>query len=325
MRAAVIREGSLVLEERPEPTPGTGEVRVRVHATAVNRADLLQIRGLYPAPKDAVQDVPGLEYAGVVDAVGEKVHGLAEGDRVFGLVGGGAYAEALVVHAETCAKAPEGLSLHEAAALPEAYLTAYDAMVSQAGLAAGETVLVHAVGSGVGTAALQIARAIGARAIGTARSRDKLDDAHALGLPAGILVQDARFSAEVLAATGGRGVDVVLDLVGGSYVNESLLCMAPKARLVLVGLLAGRTGELDLAAILQKRLTIRGTVLRSRPLEEKILAARVLERHLCPLFAEKRLTPVVHATFPLAEAEAAVALVARNEGFGKVVLACAPS
>ncbi len=323
MRAAVIREGSLVVEERPEPTPGTGEVRVRVHATAVNRADLLQIRGGYPAPKDAVQDVPGLEYAGVVDALGDKVLGLAIGDRVFGLVGGGAYAESLVVHAETVARLPTNLSFEEAAALPEAYLTAYDAMVSQMGLAAGETVLVHAVGSGVGTAALQIARAIGATAIGTARTEDKLDDARALGLGTGILVKDARFSAAVLEATGGRGVDVVLDLVGGAYVNESLACMAPKGRLVLVGLLAGASGEIDFGAVLRKRLTIKGTVLRSRPLEEKILAGRVLERHLAPLFAEKRLTPVIHASFPLAQVEAAIAIVAKNEGFGKVVITCA--
>lgn len=324
MRAAVIRENALILEDRPEPVPGTGEARVRVHATAVNRADLLQVMGMYPAPKDAVQDVPGLEYAGIVDAVGPKVSSLAVGDRVYGLVGGGAYAESLVVHAETACKVPEGLDLVSAAALPEAFLTAYDAMVSQARLAAGETVLIHAVGSGVGTAALQIVRAVGAFAIGTARTQEKLDDAHAMGLPRGIRVQDARFSDLVLEATGGRGVDVVLDLVGGPYVNESLRCMAPRGRLVLVGLLAGTHGEIDLAAILRKRLEIRGTVLRSRPLDEKIAAARVLDRHLSPLFAEKRLTPVVHATFPLEEAAHALALVGKNEGFGKVVLRCHP-
>lgn len=322
MRAAVIREGSLVVEDRPEPEPGVGEVRVRVHASAVNRADLIQIRGMYPAPNDAVQDVPGLEYAGVVDAVGPKVFGVAVGDRVYGLVGGGAYAESLVVHAETCAPLPEGVNLVEAAALPEAYLTAYDAMVSQAGLSAGETVLVHAVGSGVGTAALQIARAIGASVVGTARTETKLDDARAMGLEHGIAVSDARFAEAVLAATGGRGVDVVLDLVGGAYVNESLGCMAAKGRLVLVGLLAGAHGELDLGAILRKRLSIRGTVMRSRPLEEKLGAARVLARHLGPLFASRRLTPVIHREFSLAEANEAVALVARNEGFGKVVLRC---
>lgn len=324
MRAAVIREGSLVVEDRPEPEPGVGEVRVRVHASAVNRADLIQIRGMYPAPKDAVQDVPGLEYAGVVDAVGPKVFGVAVGDRVFGLVGGGAYAESLVVHAETCVPVPEGVELVEAAALPEAYLTAYDAMVSQAGLAAGETVLVHAVGSGVGTAALQIARAVGATAIGTARTQAKLDDARAMGLEHGIAVENARFAEAVLAATGGRGVDVVLDLVGGPYVNESLACMAPKGRLVLVGLLAGAHGELDLGAILRKRLSIRGTVMRSRPLEEKLGAARVLARHLTPLFASRRLTPVIHKEFSLDEANEALALVAQNEGFGKVVLRCHP-
>lgn len=323
MRAAVIQNGKLVLQERPTPTPGASEVRVRVHATAVNRADLLQIRGAYPAPKDAVQDVPGLEYAGVVDAIGDKVSGLAPGDRVYGLVGGGSYADYLTCHAETCVKVPDGLELAEAAALPEAYVTAYDAMVVQARLAAGETVLVHAVGSGVGTAALQIARAIGARAIGTARTQEKLDDAHALGLPHGILVQNARFSEAVLAATGGRGVDVVLDLVGGSYVAESIACAAPRARHVLVGLLAGATGELDLGAILRKRIELRGTVLRSRPLEEKIAAARVLDRNLSPLFAERRLTAVVHATYPLERVDDALASMAGNEGFGKIVLTCA--
>ena len=323
MRAAVIRENALVVEDRPNPEPGTGEVRVRVHATAVNRADLLQVRGAYPAPKDAVQDVPGLEYAGVIDAVGPNVYSRLIGEHVYGLVGGGAYAESIVVHAETACVVPVGLDFVSAAALPEAFLTAYDAMVTQAKLAAGETVLIHAVGSGVGTAALQIVRAVGAYSVGTARSQEKLANAQALGLGRGVLVQNARFSEGVLAATGGRGVDVVLDLVGGSYVNESLACMASKGRLVLVGLLAGAFGEVDLGAILRKRLEIRGTVMRSRPLEEKIAAARVLDRHLSPLFADKRLTPVVHATFPLADAGAALALVASNEGFGKVVLTCA--
>lgn len=322
MRVIAIRESQLVLEERPLPTPEKGEVRVRVHATAVNRADLLQVRGGYAAPPDAVQDVPGLEYAGVIDAVGPGVYRRRVGDRVFGLVGGGAYAEALLVHEEVTCALPEELDFTSAAALPEAYLTAYDAMVTQAGLAAGETVLIHAVGSGVGTAAVQIARAIGARSVGTARTQEKLDDARALGLDAGILVHNAQFSEAVLAETGGRGVDVVLDLVGGGYFGESVACAAPKGRLVLVGLLAGPRCDLDLVAVLRKRLTLRGTVLRSRPLEEKIAGARVLERHLMPLFASRRLTPVVHAVLPLERAAEAHALVAKNVGFGKIVLDC---
>ncbi len=323
MRVVAIREQKLVVEDRPELAPQQSEVRVRVHATAVNRADLLQVMGAYPAPPDAVQDVPGLEYAGVVDAVGPAVRARKVGDRVFGLVGGGAYAESLVVHEELTCLLPDELDFTDAAALPEAYLTAYDAMVTQAGLGAGETVLVHAVGSGVGTAAVQIARAIGARSIGTARSQEKLDDARALGLHVGVLVQDARFSGEVLRETAGRGVDVVLDLVGGGYFAESVACAAPKARLVLVGLLGGARCDLDLGAVLRKRLSLRGTVLRARPLEEKLAGARVLARHLVPLFAERRLTPVVHAVLPLAEAARAHAMVASNVGFGKVVLDCA--
>lgn len=325
MRAMVIRDKALVLEDRPEPVPGKGEVRVRVHASAVNRADLIQIMGGYPAPPDAVADVPGLEYAGVVDAVGPGVYARKEGDRVFGLVGGGAYSESIVVHAETTSILPEGIPFTEAAALPEAYLTAYDAMVVQMGLAAGETVLVHAVGSGVGTAAVQIARVLGARTIGTARSQDKLDDATALGLGTAILPEDGKFAEAVLATTNGRGVDVVLELVGGSYVPESIACLAPRGRLVLVGLLAGARADVDLGAVLRKRLTIRGTVMRSRPLDEKIAAARVLDRHLAPLFAEGRLSAVIHRVMPLAEANEALALVGKNEGFGKVVLDCSTS
>ncbi|MBK6462120.1 MAG: NAD(P)H-quinone oxidoreductase [Myxococcales bacterium] len=325
MRVIAIRENQLVLEERPAPTPEKGEVRVRVHATAVNRADLLQVRGGYAAPPDAVQDVPGLEYAGVIDAVGPGAHRRRVGDRVFGLVGGGSYAEALVVHEELTCALPEGLDFTAAAALPEAYLTAYDAMVTQAGLAAGETVLIHAVGSGVGTAAVQIARAVGARSIGTARTEEKLDDARALGLDVGLLVQNAQFSSAVLEHTGGRGVDVVLDLVGGDYFGESAAGAAPRGRLVLVGLLAGPRCDLDLVTVLRKRLTLRGTVLRSRPLEERIAGARVLERHLSPLFATSRLTPVVHAVLPLERAAEAHALVAKNVGFGKIVLDCGAS
>ena len=329
MRAIVIREpgGPEVLELRevPSPVPSRGEVRVRVRATAVNRADLLQRMGAYPAPQDSPRDIPGLELAGEVDSVGEGVVDLAVGDRVFGLGGGGAYAEQIVAHARTLARMPDGMSFTDAAAIPEAFITAYDAMVTQAGLASGEVVLVSAVGSGVGTAAVQIARAIGARSIGTARTQDKLERARALGMGDGVLVDRARkeapgFADDVRARAGGRGPDVILELVGGAYIGEDVACAAPKGRIMLVGLIAGMRVDLDLAMVLRKRLTICGTVLRARPLEEKIAATNAFARHLVPLFASGALEAVVDRVMPLADAPSAHAYVASNEGFGKVVL-----
>jgi putative PIG3 family NAD(P)H quinone oxidoreductase len=325
MRAIVIERpgGPEVLswQEVPAPDPARGEVRVRVRATAVNRADLLQRMGLYPAPPDAPQQIPGLEYAGEVDAIGPGVTGWKAGDRVFGLVGGGAYAEQLVTHADTLARMPDGLSFTDAAAIPEAFITAWDAMVTQAGLGAGETVLVHAVGSGVGTAAVQIARALSARALGTARTAAKLGRAGKLGMDRGFAVENGKFADDVLRATGGRGVDVVLELVGGSYVAEDLVCAAPRARIVVVGLMAGVRGDLDLSLILRKRLVVRGTQLRNRPLAEKIEAMQAFARHVVPLVASGALTSVVEQIFPLSKAAAAHTSMAANEGFGKLVLA----
>jgi len=324
MRAIVIAMpgGPEVLELRdvPAPEPSRGEVRVRVRATAVNRADLLQRMGVYPAPPGSPADIPGLEIAGEVDAVGDGATEFGIGDRVFGVVGGGGYAEYLTVHARTLAPMPPGMSFVDAAAVPEAFVTAWDAMVDQARLAAGETVLVHAVGSGVGTAAIQIARAIGARSIGTARTADKLERARALGLDEGILAGDAKFADEVRKRTGGRGIDVVVELVGGAYVAQDVACIATKGRIVVVGMMAGPQCDLDLGALMRKRAEIRGTMLRSRPLEEKILAARALERHLVPLFARGTLKPIVAKVLPLAEAGEAHRLMQSNETFGKIVL-----
>jgi NADPH:quinone reductase len=328
MRAIVITKpgGPEVLELRdvPLPAPGPGEVRVRVRACAVNRADLLQRLGVYPAPLDAPPDIPGLEIAGEVDEVGPGARELDVGDRVFGLVSGGAYAEAVVAPARTLARIPEGLRFEEAAAIPEAFLTAYDAMVLQGELAAGEDVLIHAVGSGVGTAAVQIARAVGARAIGTARTTEKLRRARELGLEGAIVPtgsgSEPRFAAEVRSMTGERGVALVLELIGGSYVPESFASLAERGRLVLVGLLAGARAEIDLGIVLRRRLRVHGTVLRSRPLEEKILAGRVLAEHLAPLFSRGLLKPVIDRVLPLEKAAEAHAHMAANEVFGKVVL-----
>lgn len=324
MKAIRIREPGgpevLQLVDAEMPSPRAGEVRIRVVATAVNRADLLQRLGAYPAPKDAPQDIPGLEVSGVVDALGEGVASPAVGTRVYAIVGGGGYAEYVTVHARALAPIPEGLGDVEAAAVPEAFVTAYDAMVLQAGLAPGENVLIHAVGSGVGTAATQIAVAIGARPLGTARTDDKLERAKALGLVHGIHVQNARFSDAVHAATAGQGADVILDLVGGSYGPENLRAAAPRGRIVVVGLVAGRSMELDLGLLLQKRLLLKGTVLRARPLEERIAAHQVLARNLGPLFAAKQLRPVVDRVLPLAQAADAHRAMAESESFGKLVL-----
>ena len=324
MRAIVMREpgGPEVLEMRevPTPEPSRGEVRVRVRATAVNRADLLQRMGHYPAPPGAPPDILGLEFAGEVDALGDGVAELARGDRVMGLAGGGGYAEHIVVHARTLARIPEPMSFADAAAIPEAFVTAWDAMVSQAALSAGETVLVQAAGSGVGTAAVQIAKAVGARAIGTTRTPQKVGRARELGLDDAVVVEGGRFADEVLARTGGRGADVVLELVGGAYVVEDLACLAHQGRIVLVGTMAGARADLDLGLLMRKRAEIRGTMLRFRPLEEKIVAGLALQKHLVPLFAAGALRPVVDRVLPLSRAADAHRLMQNNDLFGKLVL-----
>jgi putative PIG3 family NAD(P)H quinone oxidoreductase len=306
---------TLVLVDRPRPEPSRGEVRVRIRATAVNRADLLQRMGHYPAPADAPPDIPGLELAGEVEALGPGVEQLAIGDRVFGLVGGGAYAEELVTHERALAKIPANLSFEEAAAVPEAFITAFDAL-TQGRLQTGETLLVSACGSGVGTAAIQLGRALGVTVVGTARTADKLERCKPLGLDRGVVVQGATFAKEVGTP------DVILELVGGPYVAEDLRCIARRGRIVLVGLLAGAKAELELTLLLYKRVQLTGTVLRARPLEEKLAAVRAFEHHVVPLLARGIVKPIVDRTFPLAEAGAAHAYMASNDGFGKIVMTC---
>jgi NADPH:quinone reductase len=325
MRAiAIARPGGpdvLTVVDRPLPEPSRGEVRVRVRATAVNRADLLQRMGMYPAPADSPPDIPGLEIAGEVDALGAGVERLAVGDRVFGLVGGGGYAEAVVSHERALARIPDGMSFEDAAAVPEAFITAHDAIVTQGALRSGEPLLVHAVGSGVGTAAVQLGRALGATVIGTARSEDKLTRARPLGMDAGILVEAGRFADQVRAAHPD-GAAVVLELVGGSYVAEDLRCIQTLGRIVLVGLLAGAKTEIELGLLLRKRARIFGTVLRSRPLEDKIAAVRAFEAQVVPLLVRGSVGPVIDQVMPLEEAARAHERMASNAGFGKIVLRC---
>lgn len=316
-RVMCIDGGALRLVEREAAPPGPEEVAVRVRAAGVNRADILQRKGVYPAPPGAVQDVPGLEFAGEVVACGARVQGVAPGDRVMGIVAGGGYSERLCVHHRALLPVPAGLSWAEAAAIPEAFSTAYDALVLQAGLSPGHRVLIHAVGSGVGTAASQIAAAWGATVIGTSRTAGKLARAADLGLHHGVVPEAGAFAE---AVRGLGPVHVVLDLVGGPYTAESLGCMAPGGVLVLVGLMAGLTCEMPLAVLLKNRLQVRGTVLRARPIEEKIALARSFAAHGLPLFERGALRPIVDAVYPMAEVEAAHRHMLSNALVGKLVL-----
>jgi NADPH:quinone reductase len=324
MRAIVItRPGPpdvLRCRDVPEPSPAPGQILVRVHATAVNRADLLQRAGAYPPPADVPQDIPGLEYAGTVAAIGAGVTRWRTGERVMGLVGGGSYATFLVTHEDEAIAVPSALTLTQAAAVPEAFITAHDALFTQMRLVAGETLLIHAVGSGVGTAALQLARAAGARVIGTQRSAWKLERATSLGLDMAIDTATDDFVQPVLDATDGRGVDGVLDLVGGPYLGGDVQALAVKGRILLVGLVAGAKHELDLRAVLSRRATITGTVLRSRTPDEKVAAARAFAVHVLPLLEAGTVVPVIDEVLPLTEAVRAHEIVAANRNFGKIVL-----
>ncbi|HET7584056.1 MAG TPA: NAD(P)H-quinone oxidoreductase [Gemmatimonadaceae bacterium] len=326
MRAVVLTAAGgpevLALREVPRPRPGEDEILVRVRATSLNRADLLQRQGRYPAPPGAPQDIPGLEFAGEVVELGARVSAWTAGDRVFGIVAGGAHAAYVVVHERAVARVPDTLDWVQAAAVPEAYITAHDALVAGAALRPEERVLVHAVGSGVGLAVVQLARALGAVPYGSTRTESKLDRARALGLEDGLTVS-AELAPLVQRArewTDGAGVDVVIDLVGGPYVAASVSALGMRGRMIEVGTVAGREGVLDLAQVLRKRLTIRGTVLRARSLEEKILATRAFAREVVPLLARGVVRPVVDRVFPLADVAAAHVRLEGNETVGKVVL-----
>jgi len=312
----------LRLEEVPAPEPGPEDVIVDVRAAALNRADLLQRQGHYPAPPGAPGDIPGLEAAGVVSVVGERVRGLEPGDRVMALLGGGGYAERVRVPAGMALPVPGGLSFVQAAAIPEVFFTAYDALFRQADFSMGESVLVHAAGGGVGTAALQLARVGGASAVFGTASAQKLAGIEREGLPLDVPI-DYRIEAfdDVVAErTDGRGVDVILDMVGGDYLGPDLRSLAELGRLVLVGLLRGRTAEADLGRLLRGRLRVLGTVLRARSAAEKLALTAEVRDRLLPLFERGRLRPVVDRTFPVADAAGAHAYMEANENLGKIVL-----
>lgn len=331
MRAAVITAAGgpdvLAIQDRNVPIPAPDEVCVRVHSSALNRADLAQRAGRYPAPPGVPADIPGLEYAGEIVALGSNVRAWQMGDRVFGLVPGGAHAEFLVTHAETMLRVPVSLDMAVAGALPEACVTAHDAL-RQASFAAGQSVLIHAVGSGVGLAAVQIVRALGGVPYGTARTASKLTTASSMGLEAGFVPTVGEggapaFADAVLHATAGRGVDVVLDLVGGPYVDEDLRALAPRGHLVLIGLLAGASATIDLRRLLTRRLNLHGTVLRSRGLSERIAVTQAFRDDVLPLLADGRVRATIARTMPLADIAEAHALLGSNTLAGKLALSIA--
>lgn len=309
----------LELTELSDPNPASHEVLLEVYASALNRADVLQRRGLYPPPAGE-SDVLGLECAGVVRECGREAGRFSKGSRVMALLGSGGYAELVRVHENLVMPIPEGMSFEAAAAVPEAFLTAYEALFNAAELAPGERVLIHAAGSGVGIAALQIARELGAQAICTLRSENKVARLQALGASHVIVTSTDNFVEVVERETHGRGVDVIVDLVGAAYAGNNQRVLAPGGRWVAIGLLGGAQATLDFAKLVTKRQTLRGIVMRSRPLPEKTAIVRGFVRDLLPWFEAGRLAPVVDSTFLLADVARAHAYMEQNQNFGKIVL-----
>jgi putative PIG3 family NAD(P)H quinone oxidoreductase len=321
MKAVVITRfgGPEVLEiqDIPTPQPGPDEILVRVRSSALNRADLLQRAGGYAPPPGAPQNISGLEFAGEVAELGTDARRWSKGDRVMGITGGGAHAEFVTAHQDAVAAVPSNLDSSDAGAIPEVFITAYDAL-QQAGFKAGENVLIHAVGSGVGLAATQIVRALGGRAFGTSRTPDKIERAKAFGLESGCALDELSAFAEKV--TGGSGFNVVLDLNGGPYFSASLEAMAMKGRIILIGGVAGGKTNVDLYQILRKRLHVIGTVLRARSLAEKIEITNAFASDVVPLLAKGTIKPVIDSVFPLAKVQDAHRRLESNETFGKVVL-----
>jgi NADPH2:quinone reductase len=310
----------LAIREVEDPRHGPEEVLVRVRGAALNRADLLQRRGKYPPPPGVVADVPGLEFAGEVEAAGERVRSFRPGDRVMGLLAGGGYAEKVALHERLCLPVPPSLPLEEAAAVPEAFLTAYDALFALGCARPGQTLLLHAAASGVGTAAAQMARVVGMRVVGLSRSAAKRERLATMAFDAVLDPESPALAEKILRAAGRDGVDLVIDFVGAGTFALNLEVLAEKGRLVQVGTLSGSRVEGDLSVLMRKRLTVVGTVLRGRPVEEKIALVQAFGRQMLPLLAAGRIRPVIDRYFSLADAEAAHAFMEENENLGKIVL-----
>jgi NADPH:quinone reductase len=312
------------MEVESPPAPVTDRVRVRVHAAGLNRADILQRRGHYPAPPGYPPNIPGMEFAGEVESIGDAVRAWKAGDRVFGITGGGAQAELVVVPESNLARVPVDFDWVKAGSMPEVFITAHDALLTRAGLQMGERVLIHAAASGVGTAAIQVAHAAGATVYGTSRTADKLQRIHELnlGLDKSVAVggQPSNFVEAVQKWANGAGVDVILDLVGGNYLAANLEALALRGRLICVGTMAGAKSEIDLGLLLRKRAIIIGTMLRGRSIEEKAEATRLFASSVLPLVSRGAIRPVIDRVYPVDEIRDAHERMESNESFGKIVL-----
>src|SRR5438128_1936210 len=322
MRAVIITRpgGPEVLEihnvETPEPLGDY--IRVRVRAAGLNRADLLQRAGGYPAPAGSPSNIPGLEFAGEVDAVGSLVRAWKPGQRVMGLAGGGAQAEYILAHEGLLVEIPQNLDFVQAAAVPEVFMTAHDALFTQAGLQMGERVLIHAAGSGVGTAAIQLAHAAGASIFGTSRTPGKLERARALGLDVALSHQD--FATTVNRLTDGNGVHVVLDFIGAAYMAQNLEALGMWGRIIFLATMGGAQANVNLGMLMGKRISMRGVTLRTRTLEEKLAVTRRFATHVLPLLASGKVKPVIDQVYPLEQIAEAHREMGENRNFGKLIV-----
>jgi NADPH2:quinone reductase len=304
---------------RPVPQPGTGEVLIHVAAAGVNRPDVVQRQGLYPPPPGA-SDLPGMEVAGSIAALGPGVSGLRVGDQVTALLAGGGYAEYAVAAAPLCLPIPEGLSLIEAAALPETYFTVWTNVFERGGCKAGDTVLIHGGTSGIGTTAIQLATVLGAKVFATAGTPEKARMCEKLGAARGIDYRTEDFVEVIKQATDGRGVDVILDMVAGSYVQRNIEAAAVEGRIVVIAVQGGAKAEIKVNMLMVKRLTLTGSTLRPRTVAQKGAIAEAVRQNVWPLLASRRVKPIIHATFPLAEASEAHRLMESSNHIGKIVL-----
>ena len=322
MRAVIITKpgGPEVLEvqdvETPEPIGD--QVRVRVRAAGINRADLMQRAGGYPAPPGSPTDIPGLEFAGEVDTVGPLVRGWKPGQRVMGLVGGGAQAEYVLVHEGMLVEIPQNLDFVQAAGVPEVFMTAHDALFTQAGLQMGEYALIHAAGSGVGTAAIQLAHAAGAIVFGTSRTPAKLEQAKPLGLDVGLSAKN--FAAEVHRLTSGKGVHVVIDFVGAPYLEENLEALTAWGRIVFISTMGGAQANINIGLLMGKRISMRGVTLRTRTLEEKLTVTRRFATSVLPLLANGKVRPIIERVYSMEDVGEAHKAMGDNKNFGKLIV-----
>ena len=323
MRAIEIRAPGgpdvLVETDRPKPAPATGEVLVKVAAAGVNRPDVMQRMGHYPPPP-GITDIPGLEVAGVIEQVGEGVRDWQVGDRVCALVAGGGYAEYCVAPAPQCLPIPSKMDFVHAAAIPETFFTVWTNVFERGRLKPGESILIHGGSSGIGTTAIQLARALGSRVFVTAGSAEKCVECERLGAERAINYRETDFVAAIKEATGGKGVDVVLDMIGGDYVPRNMDALAMDGRMVSIAVMGGVKAQINILTMMQRRLTLTGSTLRTRPVAEKGAIAAALKMHVWPLLEAGTLSPLIHATFPLRDAAAAHVVMESGAHIGKLVL-----